>query len=98
MCCFDLITDALLFYIFGSIGFSVRSRKRLRECRKMCLHVEELLCEGLGRKARHTLHSLPPLDDFEAQEYTYLHLVLSHNGVRRGGSTVFLDHHLGGDG
>lgn len=64
----------------------------------MCLHVEELPCEGLGRVA-HRIHSWAPLDDLEAQEYTHLLLlVLQHNGVRRGGSTVFLDHHLGGDG
>jgi hypothetical protein len=83
---------------FGSTGFSTRRRKHLRECRKMCLHVEELPCEGLGRVAHH-IDSLPALDDLAAQEYTHLLLlVLPHNGVRCGGSTVFLDHHLGGDG
>jgi hypothetical protein len=92
------MTDIIFLSHFGSTGFSIRKRKHLRECRKMCLHVEELPCEGLGRVAHHIL-SLPALDDLAAQECTHLLLlVLPHNGVRRGGSTVFLDHHLGGDG
>jgi hypothetical protein len=50
----------------------------------MCLHVEELPCEGLGRVAHHIL-SLPALDDLAAQEYTHLLLLV-------------LPHNLGGDG
>ena len=73
-------------------------RKHLRECRKMCLHVKEILCEGLGRVAAH-ISSLLALDDIGAQQHTMLLLlVLPHNGVLHGSSTIFLEHHLGGDG
>jgi len=64
----------------------------------MCLHVEELPREGIGRVAAH-ISSLAALDDIGAQDYTQLLLlVLSHNGVRRGSSAIYLDNHLGGDG
>ncbi|KAL5197531.1 hypothetical protein ABZP36_001043 [Zizania latifolia] len=83
--------------ILFRIELSTR-RKHLRECRKMCLHAKELPCEEIGRVASH-ISSFIALDDIGAQEYTQrlLH-VLSHYGVRRGISTIFLDHHLGGDG
>jgi hypothetical protein len=64
----------------------------------MCFRVKELPCEGVGWVAAH-ISSLAALDDIGAQEHTQLVLlVLSHNGVRRGSSTIFLDNHLGGDG
>lgn len=93
------MTDLIFFLFFSAerTGLSI-TRKHLRECRKMCLHVKESPCEGLGRVAART-SSLPPLDDIGAQEHTQLLLlVLLHNGVRRGSSTIFLEHHLGGDG
>jgi hypothetical protein len=75
-----------------------KGRKRLRECRKMCLRVEELPCEGIGRVAAH-ISSLAALDDIGAQDYTQLLLlVLLRNGVRCGSSAILLDNHLGGDG
>jgi len=94
---FQFITELILLFLFRRTGLSI-TRKHLRECRKMCLHVKELPSEGLGRVAAH-ISSLPPLDDIGAHQHAQLLLlVLLHNGVRRGSSTIFLENHLGGDG
>jgi hypothetical protein len=93
----QFMTDLILLFLLRRTGLSI-TRKHLRECRKMCLHVKELPSEGLGRVAAH-ISSLPPLDDIGAHQHAQLLLlVLLHNGVQRGSSTIFLENHLGGDG
>lgn len=87
----------VVFFLLGSTSLPSR-RKHLRECRKMCLHARELPCEAIGRVATR-VSALIDLDDIGSQEHTHLLFhVLSHDGVRRRISTIFLDYHLGGDG